>query len=63
MNQVKTNTNTNDLQKILELIDTLEEKDLEKNNQLIGEIPSPYTVGKRPEPKRWKDTGIQHKLL
>lgn len=58
------NTNTNDLQNILDLIDAIEEKDLEKEGQLLlDEISSPYTIGKRPEPKRWKNTSLQHKLL
>ncbi|MGD9153449.1 MAG: hypothetical protein PVG30_07335 [Gammaproteobacteria bacterium] len=61
MNQTK--TNTNDMQNILDLIDAIEKKDLEKENQLLDEISSPYTIGKCPEPKRWKNTGLQHKLL
>ncbi len=53
--------NTNDLQKILALIEKIEE--IEKSHPLLAKIPLPYTVGGPPEPKTWENQGIRDKLL
>jgi len=59
----KVKINADDLHNTLELIEKLDKKDIESNNNLIDEISSPYTVGSSPKPKRWENKGIQHKIL
>ncbi len=53
--------NTDELENILKLIDEINE--IEKNNPLIGKAPSPYTIERYPEPKKWVVTKIQYELL
>ncbi|MCG8379297.1 MAG: hypothetical protein MI865_07470 [Proteobacteria bacterium] len=55
-------TNVDELQEISELIEKIDKLDLENNDQLNSKIIFPYSSGKRPEPERWEDKGIQHKL-
>lgn len=52
-----------DLQGILDLIDLIENIDDAKDELLDCKIGTPYSAGKRPEPKRWENKSIQQKRM
>lgn len=59
----RTNKEIDSLQEVINLMEKIDKYDPEDSGGHRLTMPSPYSGAKTPKPARWKNKGLQNKLL